>query len=56
MHRLVARAGHLRDDLADEDLRVLTVYSYLVIYRLAGGLLQIVRVLHGHQDIAAIFE
>ena len=48
--------GHARDDLADETLRVWTVHSYLVIYRPDTQPLQIVRVLSGYRDIAALFE
>ena len=58
MHRLAEHPGlgHLRDDLADEALRVWTVHSYLVIYRPDARPLQIVRVLSGYRDIAALFE
>ncbi len=48
--------GHLREDLANEALRVSTVHFYLVIYRPDVQPLQIVRVLSGHRDIAALFE
>jgi plasmid stabilization system protein ParE len=58
MHRLVELPGlgHTRDDLADETLRVWTVHSYLVIYRPETRPLQVVRVLSGYRDIAALFE
>lgn len=58
MHRLVDHPGlgHVRDDLADETLRVWPVHSYLVIYRPETTPLQIVRVLSGYRDIAALFE
>jgi toxin ParE1/3/4 len=58
MHRLTDHPGlgHLRDDLADEALRVWTVHSYLVIYRPDGRPLQVVRVLSGYRDIAVLFE
>lgn len=48
--------GHIRDDLADETLKVWPVHSYLVIYRPATTPLQVVRVLSGYRDIAALFE
>lgn len=48
--------GHVRDDLADEPLKVWPVHSYLVIYRPATPPLQILRVLSGYRDIAALFE
>jgi plasmid stabilization system protein ParE len=58
MHRLADHPGlgHLRDDLADEALRVWTVHSYLVIYRPDAQPLQVVRVLSGYRDIAVLFE
>ncbi|MFP4148959.1 MAG: type II toxin-antitoxin system RelE/ParE family toxin, partial [Nitriliruptoraceae bacterium] len=57
-HRLADHPGlgHLREDLADEALRVWTVHSYLVIYRPDARPLQIVRVLSGYRDIAILFE
>lgn len=48
--------GHVRDDLADESLKVRPVHSYLVIYRPDSSPLQVVRVLSGYRDIAALFE
>jgi toxin ParE1/3/4 len=58
MHRLADHPGlgHLRDDLADEALRVWTVYTYLVIYRPDARPLQVVRVLSGYRDIAVLVE
>ena len=58
MHRLAEHPGlgHLREDLADEALRVWTVHSYLVIYRPDAQPLQVVRVLSGYRNIQAIFE
>ena len=58
MHRLAEHPGlgHLRDDLADEAVRVWTVPSELVIYRPDGRPLQVVRVLSGYRDIAVLFE
>jgi toxin ParE1/3/4 len=58
MHRLAEfpGLGHVRDDLADETLRVWTVHSYLVIYRPENRPLQIVRVLSGYRDIATLLE
>jgi plasmid stabilization system protein ParE len=46
--------GHLRDDLADESLRVWTVHTHLVIYRPDHQPLQIVRILSGYRDIATL--
>jgi len=43
--------GHPREDLADEPLRFLGVWSYLVIYRPSSPV-EIVRVLHAARDVA----
>lgn len=42
--------GHLRKDLADEPLRFVAVWSYLVVYRPASPV-EIVRVVHGARDV-----
>jgi toxin ParE1/3/4 len=42
--------GHLREDLADEPLRFLPVWSYLVVYRVKTPV-EIVRVVHGARDV-----
>lgn len=46
--------GHIREDLADESLKVWPVYSFLIIYRPQTKPLQIIRILHGARDIGAI--
>ena len=58
MHRLADHPGlgHLRDDLADEAVRVWAVHSELVISRPGGRPLQVVGVLSGYRDIAVLFE
>jgi plasmid stabilization system protein ParE len=43
--------GHVRDDLADESLRVWAVFSYLMIYRPETKPVQILRVIHGARDL-----
>jgi len=43
--------GHVRDDLADEALRVWVVFSYLIIYRSGTRPIQILRVIHGARDL-----
>ena len=48
--------GHLRDDLDDESLRVLTVFSFLVIYRPQTKPVQILRVIHGARDVPMAVE
>ena len=43
--------GHVREDLADESLRVFNVFSFLVIYRPDTVPVQIIRVIHGARDV-----
>lgn len=56
MQRIAAMPGmgHVRDDIADEGLRIWTVHSYLIVYRSSGHCTEIVRVLHGARDIRAL--
>ena len=46
--------GHLRRDLAREELRFWPVHSYLIIYRPATKPLQVIRVLSGYRDIPGL--
>ena len=48
--------GHLREDLGSEPLRFWTIYSYMIIYRPETSPLQIIRILHGAQDIKKMLE
>ena len=48
--------GHIRDDLADESLRVFAVFSYLIIYRPDTKPVQIIRVIHGARDVPTALE
>jgi len=48
--------GHLREDLCSEAFLFWSVPPYLIIYRRANGSIEIIRVLHGAQDVAAILE
>jgi len=47
-------AGHLREDLTSQPFRFFPVYSYMVIYLADKKPIQVVRVLNGAQNIAAI--
>lgn len=49
-------AGHLRQDLADYPLRFWPVYSYLVIYDPSRKPIEVLRILHGAQDVATLLE
>jgi len=46
--------GHVRDDLADRQLRVWTVHTYLVIQLPDTAPLQVVRIRHGYRNLSAI--
>lgn len=46
--------GHRREDLTDKPVRFWLVYSYLVIYNADTKPIEVVRILSGHRDIAAI--
>ncbi len=46
--------GHVRDDLTDLPVRFWGVFSYLIIYDPAPRPVQVLRVLHGARDLAAI--
>lgn len=44
--------GHIRDDLADESLRVHSVFSYIIVYCSETKPVQIIRVIHGARDVS----
>jgi len=48
--------GHVRPDLSDADVLFWPVYRYLIVYRTDAVPLEIVRVLHGSRDPAALRE
>lgn len=48
--------GHIRDDLTEEPLKFWAVFSYLIVYDAAKRPIEIIRVLHGRRDVAAILE
>jgi plasmid stabilization system protein ParE len=48
--------GHLRADLVDEPLRFWGVYSYLIIYRAERKPIEVLRILHGAQDVKSILR
>ena len=49
-------AGHLREDLTDDDLKFWPVFSYLIIYNANTRPIGIVRVLHGNRDVSEILS
>lgn len=48
--------GHERRDLTKAPVRFFPVYSYLIVYRTDRRPVQIVGILHGRRDIAAILK
>jgi hypothetical protein len=47
--------GHQRLDVANPSYRFWRVYSYLIAYRVRGGILYVSRVVHGAQDFRRLF-
>lgn len=58
MERIAASPGigHLREDLTVEAVLFWPVGRYLIVYRVEKGSPEIIRVLHGARDVAAILE
>lgn len=46
-------SGSLRPDIG-VDARALTIGNYLILYRLAGGQIEIVRIVHGARDVSSL--
>jgi plasmid stabilization system protein ParE len=49
-------AGHWRKDLTDEPVRFFPVYSYLIVYLPGTRPLEVVSILHGHQNVARVLK
>jgi plasmid stabilization system protein ParE len=47
-------AGRWRRDLTSAEVRFLSVYSYLIVYRPETQPLQIVSIVHGSRDVAEV--
>lgn len=48
--------GHVRADLTSADVLFFSVRSYMVIYRVTGSEVQILRVLHGARDLESFLD
>ena len=46
----------MREDLTSKPVRFWGVESWLIVYRIRGRAVQILRVLGGYQDVAAILS
>ncbi len=49
-------AGHSREDLTDEPVKVWSVFSYLIVYDPAPKPINIIRIVHSARDLGALFE
>jgi toxin ParE1/3/4 len=49
-------AGHSREDLTDEPMKFWPVFSYLIVYDPVMKPIGVARVLHGSQDLEAMFK
>jgi plasmid stabilization system protein ParE len=49
-------AGHLREDLTDDQVKFWQVFSYLIVYDPVPRTVHILRVLHTSRDIAAVLS
>ena len=50
------RAGHVRKNLTEADVRFFPAYSYLIVYRPKTSPLQVVSILHGRRDLEHILQ
>ncbi len=48
------RLGHVRDDLAESDVRFWVVHSYLIVYRAKMQPIQILRIVSGFRDLVEL--
>jgi plasmid stabilization system protein ParE len=48
--------GHVREDLTERPVRFWPLYSYLIVYRADTTPTQILRVLSGYRDVAALLR
>jgi plasmid stabilization system protein ParE len=48
--------GHRRENLTGKNVRFFAVYSYLIVYRVQTGFIEIASVLHGRRDIELILR
>ncbi len=52
----IPRLGHIRSDLTSKPVRFWAVYSYLIIYDPEARPLEVVRILSGYRDVAALLK
>jgi len=49
-------AGHSRKDLTEKPVKFFPVYSYLIVYLPETKPLQVVSILHGHQNVKRMLK
>jgi toxin ParE1/3/4 len=49
------RMGHTRADVGSSNLRFIAAYSYLIVHRLRGRKVTVIRVIHGAMNLKALF-
>lgn len=50
------RMGHVRRDVAEDDVRFWVVHSYLIAYRAEVEPIQVLRVVSGYRDLAGLLQ
>lgn len=48
--------GHMREDLASDAVRFRGVYSYLIVYRPDTNPVEVLDIIHGARDVAAVLR
>jgi len=48
--------GHVREDLTNRPLKFWSVFSYLIVYDPTPCPIQVIRVLHGAQDVEHLLQ
>jgi plasmid stabilization system protein ParE len=58
MQRLaeMPRMGHVRRELAEDDVRFWVVHSYLIVYRAEVAPIEVVRVVSGYRDLVELLR
>ena len=48
--------GHFKEDVVGKELKFWSIYKYLIAYRWEQNPVEVVAVVHGNRDLAALFE
>jgi plasmid stabilization system protein ParE len=52
----MSRMGHVRRDVAEDDVRFWSVHTYLIVYRAEVTPIQILRIVSGYRDLADVLR